>query len=236
MTAFPSYEFFFAVATYVAILSFLRFARIEPPLLGRSSLPARLRALGFGVGSAIAVGAGAWGLARLQNLESGVAFYGGLIGFLFFALAFARSTHIDLVELLNRTSPGLALAHAVGRIGCFLEGCCYGTHCDLPWGVSREGAPGLVHPVQIYESLALAGLGLFLWKNERLRLEGHARPSSAGVYFGTYAVIRFGLEFLRGDMSRGIWAGLSTSQWISIPFFVLGITLLRARRRRNLSS
>ncbi|MEO5667335.1 MAG: prolipoprotein diacylglyceryl transferase family protein, partial [Bdellovibrionota bacterium] len=132
MTTFPYYEFFFALASYVLILVFAHFARQKPPLFPASSMSARLKIVVFGFASIVAVMGGAWSLAKLQHLGNGLVFYGGLIGFLVFAAPYCRIAHIDFVEMLNRLSPGLALAHAVGRIGCAIEGCCYGTRCDLP--------------------------------------------------------------------------------------------------------
>lgn len=234
MSGLPYYELFFAIASYVAILCFAHFARQKPPLFGAASTRSRL-ALGlFILGSAAAVFLGATGLARIQGLEKGFVFYGGLLGFLVFLLVFVRFKLRDFIEVLNRLAPGLALAHAAGRIGCFIEGCCYGTHCDLPWAVHNAAAKDLVHPVQLYESAALAVLGLFLWKNESRRLGGLVSNETSGLYLASYAAIRFILEFFRGDLTRGSFGPLSTSQWIAIPLFALGLGLILDRVRRRI--
>lgn len=238
MTSFPSYELFFALASYVALLGFAYFARISPPLFGGpKERRVAFKALVFVLGSAASVFLGAWLLARTQGLESGFAFYGGLLGFALFAVLFARTCKISGIELFDRASPALAMAHAVGRVGCFLEGCCYGTHCELPWAITYDSTHGPVHPVQLYESISLAILGFFLWKNERLRLQkNESRPSSSGLYLIVYATLRFALEFVRGDETRGEWAGLSSSQWISIPLLLVGVVLVLAQRRRHRSA
>ncbi len=96
----------------------------------------------------------------------------------------------------------------------------------------------LVHPVQLYEASALVVLGLFLWRNESRRLhkrELHPHQaveglSSTVLYLGTYSVLRFVLEFFRGDAIRGAWMGLSTSQWISLG--VVGVLFVLWRRGR----
>jgi prolipoprotein diacylglyceryltransferase len=232
VTPFPYYELFFALASYVAVLGFAYFARISPPVFAvQKGRWTSWKPLAFVLGSACSVFLGAGSLARIQGLESGFVFYGGLLGFVIFATVFARVSRVGDLEIFDRASPALAMAHAVGRLGCFLEGCCHGTHCDLPWAVTYDAAHGPVHPVQLYESIALAIVGLFLWKNELLRLQTkQARPSSAAVYLMVYAGLRFALEFWRGDETRGAWAGLSSAQWISIPLFATGVFLLRARR------
>jgi phosphatidylglycerol:prolipoprotein diacylglycerol transferase len=231
VTSFPYYELFFALASYVAVLGFAYFARMSPPIFGNSRR-AYAKALFFLLGSAASVFLGAGSLAQLQGLQSGFAFYGGLLGFALFAILFARGSRLSVLEIFDRASPSLAMAHAVGRVGCFLEGCCYGTHCDLPWAVTYDAAQGPLHPVQLYESIFLATLGFFLWKNERLRLQmKQARPSSTALYLIIYAPLRFALEFFRGDETRGAWEGLSSSQWISIPLFAAGVVLILARRR-----
>ncbi|MEO5667019.1 MAG: prolipoprotein diacylglyceryl transferase family protein, partial [Bdellovibrionota bacterium] len=102
-----------------------------------------------------------------------------------------------------------------------------GTRCDLPWAISSRVTRESVHPVQIYESLLLFALGFFLWKNESLRLNARRSVGGAGIYLVAYSLIRFALEFLRGDETRGNWGPLSTSQWISIPLFVGGVWLIR---------
>jgi phosphatidylglycerol---prolipoprotein diacylglyceryl transferase len=221
----PAYELFFVIGSYVALLSFLHFSLRCPPRLFSRLSTSRL----FVIVSLVSALAAAHLSARLLGLGSGLMFYGGLVGFLVATALFARFGGHSFVEILNRCTPGLALGHAVGRIGCFLEGCCYGSHCDLPWAVHNASAPSLVHPVQLYEASALALLGIALWRHETRRLQGLAERSSAGIYLVTYATVRFVLEFYRGDLTRGESMGLSTSQWISLGIFVVGVGLLRSK-------
>ncbi|MCD7863514.1 MAG: prolipoprotein diacylglyceryl transferase [Lachnospiraceae bacterium] len=102
------------------------------------------------------------------------------------------------------------------RIGCFMAGCCYGV--EVPWGVVfPEGslAPAWVplFPSQLAESAGhLLLFFLFLSVKDKLR----KKQDLLFLYLGRYAVMRFILEYFRGDAERGYWNGLSTSQWISL--------------------
>lgn len=155
-------------------------------------------------------------------LGGGFVFYGGLIFSALFALVFSFfKKSLGVVDLAVIT-PGLTIGHAIGRLGCLLAGCCYGSHCDLPIAIRFKGE--LRHPVQLYEFFGLALLFILLrkWvKEEKL-------SSALNGYLLGYASLRFVLEFFRGDEIRGVFDGLSTSQWISIVLIVLvlGINFL----------
>ena len=150
-------------------------------------------------------------------LGGGFVFYGGLIfGVLYFFLYSHLLKKFDWKKGYL-ILPALAFAHAIGRIGCLLAGCCYGTRCSLPWAIELHGA--LRHPVQLYESILLGILGLILWQ---LIKRGKRASIILGSYFAGYALIRFCLEFLRGDHVRGIyWWHLSSSQIISLVILFL---------------
>lgn len=138
-------------------------------------------------------------LPLLQGLkESGFTYYGGLLFFLASIMVFFYLvSQGEYLVIVNAIVPAIPLFHAVGRLGCFLGGCCYGYEMD-----------NNVHfPVQLVESGALFGLFLYLHRIKRYRLP---------VYLGSYAIIRFSLEFLRGD-DRGVLFGLlSPSQEIAL--------------------
>jgi phosphatidylglycerol:prolipoprotein diacylglycerol transferase len=171
-------------------------------------------------------------LAWAKFYNGGLAYYGGLVGGTALAWRLLRRDGLPVVRVADATAPGVALGLCVGRLGCFLGGCCFGEPTAGPLGVSfppwspaseaqfRAGLlaarnlPSLpVHPTQLYESagcLAIA-LGLFAWHRR-----GHPVAGRVTVAFlASYAVLRFGLEFLRAD-DRGLYAGLSTSQWLSL--------------------
>jgi phosphatidylglycerol---prolipoprotein diacylglyceryl transferase len=157
-----------------------------------------------------------WAVTGKSFEQAGFTFYGGLIGgALFFSGVCAICCGKQLVfPSLNAAVIPVVVGHAIGRIGCFLGGCCHG----VP--VSEENPLRLlcaVHPAQLYESLFLLLLVLFLLKlrKERPMLQVHA-------YIICYSVLRFFVEFLRGD-ERGAAFGFSTSQWISSSLLILAI-------------
>lgn len=145
-------------------------------------------------------------------VTSGFVFYGGLLGAFLGAWAASRILHLHLAfrELLNSVVPGFLLFHACGRIGCFFTGCCYGVRSR--YGFPLEGEPGVTRfPVQLLESSCLFMIFIVL-----LIMKQKRSTKIVECYLVLYAVCRFVLEFLRGDSVRGIWFGLSTSQWISL--------------------
>lgn len=163
----------------------------------------------------------------LGTLRYAGVFYAGLAASLLFLFLYARRQELAFLELTDLFAPGLALAHAFGRFGCFLAGCCWGTACRLPWAVTYTdphtkqtvGTPlGLrLHPVQLYEAfleLGLCVLLLLLWR-KRPRL-----GAITAIYALLYAAGRFGLEFLRAD-PRGSLGPFSTSQWFALGAVVI---------------
>lgn len=156
----------------------------------------------------------------------GLVFYGGVIGALGMVLLYVRKFHVDFNAVGDLFAPAILAAHALGRVGCFLGGCCYGA--EASWGFvythslmpEADGVPRI--PVQLIEAGLNLLICLFLLCYER-------RPHRAGrglaLYALLYAPVRFTLEFFRGDDVRGhVWM-LSTSQWLSLGLFALGLLL-----------
>lgn len=172
----------------------------------------------------------------------GGVFYGGLIGGVVTLILVCLKRGIDPNALGDACAPAIPLGHALGRVGCFLAGCCWGSSCDLPWAVSYThpdaAATGsilpfgaTVHPVQLYEAFGnvlLAGLVYLIFRHRRFA--GQAWWS----YAAAYAVLRFLLESFRGD-PRGAWFGdlLSTSQGVAVLAFLAAVTMLRVQSRRG---
>jgi phosphatidylglycerol:prolipoprotein diacylglycerol transferase len=159
-------------------------------------------------------------------LGGGFVFYGGFLFSLVFSLSLVFGLKRFDYRNLPLLTPAIAVGHGVGRLGCFLAGCCYGTQCELPWSVYLQHAER--HPVQLYEVTALFILALCLHKLIRARLNGYF---VASFYIAGYAVIRFALEFFRGDKIRGLYAGLSTSQWVSLGMILFSLLFLYFARK-----
>ena len=153
-------------------------------------------------------------LEIIKIWEGGIVLYGGVIGAFIGFFIFCQLKRLPFVKVLDLFVPAVALAQGFGRIGCFLNGCCYGIRTTLPWGVHFYFTDQPVHPVQLYESaycFLLAGFLFWLW---RKRL---APGTVALGYFILYPAGRFFVEFLRGDNPK-LSLGLTLPQWISLGF------------------
>jgi phosphatidylglycerol:prolipoprotein diacylglycerol transferase len=132
----------------------------------------------------------------------------------------------------------LPLGHALGRIGCFLAGCCYGRPTNLPWGVTFTDPHSLVppellgtplHPTQLYEACFNFLLFLLLHK---LYQRPHKDGSILVCYVACYGFLRFFIEFFRGDFRGAFWLGLSPSQLIAIIIsLIAGALWLRLAKK-----
>jgi len=126
----------------------------------------------------------------------GFVFYGGLLGGLFITLIFLKYFKGYQLEGLV---PALCLAHCIGRVGCYLTGCCFG----LKFG-------NWVIPIQIIEATCLLLMFIY-FHTHKSGIKGDIIK-----YLFIYAALRFVLEIFRGDIHRGIYFHLSISQWMSI--------------------
>ena len=160
----------------------------------------------------------------------GLVFYGGLMGALLGALRYVLHFRTPVSTMLDLGFVGVPLFHALGRMGCFLAGCCYGVEYHGPFAVTfPENNPGNAPagkellPVQLIEAV----LNLTLWG---VLFAVYRRSSrrwlTSGLYLACYGVMRFTLEFFRGDVIRGSIFSLSSSQFISIFVIAAGVLLL----------
>lgn len=172
--------------------------------------------------------------------QGGLTLYGGVTAGAVVGLLMARRMGMPMWTVADALTPSVALGTMFGRIGCFLNGCCYGKPTDLPWGVTypADSFPGLefghvpIHPSQIY--FALAGLVLFLalWLlRKRLTTPGHL----FWVFVGSFGLVRVFLDFTRAyEEGSKFTVGpivLTESQLFSIAM-ALFAALMLARRRR----
>jgi len=175
----------------------------------------------------------------LSTLQAGGVFYGGLLGALAVAAWYMHKTQLPAWVTADVFAPGIALGHAIGRLGCFSAGCCWGVTCRLPWAVKftdpasqvpREllGIP--LHPTQLYESFAeFLIFGILYWRIRR----AHSPGTIISLYLMLYSTARFVVEFFRYHEQGNLWGGpLDTSQWLSILLFLAGASYFVLTRRR----
>src|SRR5256885_1979869 len=195
--------------------------------------------------------------------EGGLAFYGGFIGAVLVSVWYMRRHKMPFFPVADALIPSVAMGHAIGRLGCFAAGCCWGGACDphLPWaakfppeslayqsqvanGIIQLGAAHTIpiHPTQLYESLGelLVFCALLFWRG-RKRFHGEL----LALYLVLYAPLRAMVETLRGDEERGrvfnflgpwakgAWWNLSTSELISVGIFATGVALFALLGRRR---
>lgn len=154
-------------------------------------------------------------------ISGGFVFYGGLLGSAFAVKIISRYFALDFAKMISILTPAMPLAHALGRVGCALIGCCYGRETRMPIGIcytdslyAPNGVPLI--PVQLFEALAdLVIFGVLVFRLLK-RTDDYERSGIFERYVAMYACVRFLLEFLRGDLARGHLGWFSTSQWISM--------------------
>lgn len=177
--------------------------------------------------------------AVLNLSNGGIVLYGGLIAAAVGFFVFSNANRIRPLALLDIITPSIFLGIAFGRIGCFLNGCCYGDETTLPWGVQfpRESAafnalvekkqlnetalctPKL-HPTQIYSAVdGFVLAALTAWYFRRRRRNGEVFAIGLLIY----PITRFLIEFIRGDEPGLFGTRFTISQWISAAMFLVAI-------------
>jgi len=149
--------------------------------------------------------------------QGGLVFYGGFIAAVLYALIYCKYKKINIKRLADVFAPALALGHSFGRIGCLLSGCCYGkeTHCLI--SVNNR------YPTQIFEA---AGNLIIFFILHKLYKKSHKDGHIFLLYLIFYSVLRFSIEFFRGDDRGSFFLGLSPAQNISIVILLVAVVLL----------
>jgi len=164
--------------------------------------------------------------------RGGMSWFGGFAGGVAAGLWLMRRRGLLIVAVLAAATPGLAIGHAIGRIGCFLVGDDYGRPSDLPWAVAfPEGLPPTtvpVHPTQLYEAIVLVPIAVMLI---RWRREGQVDRTILGRYLVAVGVLRFLIEFVRVNVR--VIAGLTVAHLASLCVIVVGVVLLSSGRRAD---
>jgi len=169
--------------------------------------------------------------------RGGLAFFGSYIGGAAALILFLKRHRLPFLKFADFFSPFVALGHAVGRLGCFMNGCCYGRPTECPWGVtfpagslpaSHFGLNHRIHPTQLYEFSLLIILFLILHRmDQRKKFDGQ----TFSLYLILYSLIRFLMEFLRGDARYVIPGWLTVFQSFCLVFMVLGVTIYLLKSR-----
>jgi phosphatidylglycerol:prolipoprotein diacylglycerol transferase len=159
---------------------------------------------------------------------SGLTIYGAILGATLAVWVYSRVSRFQFGYFADVVAPGIILAQAVGRVGCLLNGCCYGVETHLPWGIVYSHPDSLCpigiafHPTQLYEIIYnLLVFGLLVGLRRRLKPDG----SLFLVYIGLYSLWRFGIDFIR-DGTPFLFDLLNAPQnWLDIPVigFILGL-------------
>jgi phosphatidylglycerol---prolipoprotein diacylglyceryl transferase len=169
--------------------------------------------------------------------KGGLVYYGGFIGAALACILYTRLKKLPLWKVADVLAPSIALGSVFGRIGCLLNGCCYGRACNLPWAIRFPAGNPLnpptypVHPTEVYDSLLNLGLyALLAWLYRRKKFDGQV----FGVYLVGYAVLRSFVEMFRGDYPEyqhylGGWA--TPAHLVSILILAAGLVLLRVLPR-----
>ncbi|CCO24517.1 prolipoprotein diacylglyceryl transferase [Maridesulfovibrio hydrothermalis] len=167
--------------------------------------------------------------------QGGLVFSGAFIFGSLSGLLYLKSQKQELLPWLDCFAPAIALGQAVGRLGCFSAGCCYGKHTDLAWAVTFKNADSLaplfypLHPTQLYHSLAgLVSFIILLLAKKFIKTDGQL----TGLFLLLFSVFRFIIEFFRADY-RGTLGSISVTQFITLVFFSIGIYLLFINKKRS---
>jgi phosphatidylglycerol:prolipoprotein diacylglycerol transferase len=160
--------------------------------------------------------------------HGGLVFYGGLVGATIAGIFYLHLKKLPLWNVADIVAPSIALGYVFGRLGCFMNGCCYGRACEAPWAVhfpadhATHGAP--VHPTELYDSFLNLGFYFFLaWLFRRRKFEGQI----FAMYLVGYALLRSFVEYFRGDYPMHYLGGVATpAQLVSIGVIIGGLALM----------
>lgn len=166
-----------------------------------------------------------WEIPMLQ--KGGLAWQGGFLGGVLAGIWFARRKKLALRPLLDLAAPYIALGQSIGRIGCFLNGCCYGK--PVAWGPYYPVLHARLYPTQLFECAGLFIIFLILKKAQ-------TQPHKAGFIFILYlwlaAIERFVVEFYRADHDL-LWLNLSLAQYVALAVFIAGLVLMVVFKKGN---
>jgi len=169
--------------------------------------------------------------------RGGLVFYGGLIGATASGLLYVWKRKLPLWKFADALAPSIALGYVPGRLGCLMNGCCYGRETAVPWAIQyprdHETFPRLLHPTQIYDALLSLGLyAVLAWIHRRKKFDGQV----FALYLVSYAIARSIVEVFRGDYSDRYLGGIATpAHLLSVAILMAGLILYRKLSRQKSS-
>ncbi len=169
-------------------------------------------------------------IIMIQN--GGLSFQGGLIVGSLASVWFVRRKKLPLLLVLDLAAPYLALGQSVGRVGCFLNGCCYGR--EVPWGIYFPVHDAHLHPTQLYSTTGLLIIfGILKMYQKQVLTPSSAQPASGRVfilYLMLAATFRFGVEFFRADHNT-LFLGLSVFQYVCLGLILTALVISKKIQR-----
>lgn len=160
-------------------------------------------------------------LQILMINKGGLIFYGGFVLASIAGVVFAKITNLAILDTADIIAPFIALGHAIGRLGCFLNGCCFGKPTGSFLGVQFPHTLAKVYPTQLFSFAGLLIIFFFLlFFQSRRKFKGEI----ISLYLILYGIFRFFIEFLRGDLLP-VFHGLTSAQLVSIIFVIVGTIL-----------
>jgi phosphatidylglycerol:prolipoprotein diacylglycerol transferase len=168
----------------------------------------------------------------------GITSFGGLIFGAIGLWAWSKIKKVPFLAILDTAGAAFLIAHAVGRIGCLLNGCCFGTACDLPWGIPVSGESGMFHPAQVYDALMNVAAYFLLTRVEK---KGLRLGQSFGLFLMLHGLARFIYEFWRAGTVEEVNQGIASStripgmpiteaQVMALVLVIIGVVIFGVRR------
>lgn len=157
--------------------------------------------------------------------KGGLSWHGGVLGGVLAIIIYCKFKNYSIPKALDLILTPAIAGLGIGRIGCFLNGCCFGKSCSLPWAMTfpHHKHPHPVHPTQLYEMIMDFAAFIFLafwWKKRKFNGENSLMMGAI------YSVIRFIVEFFRYNTPNQMIYGLSLAQWVSVGVFSLLVPLI----------
>ncbi len=161
----------------------------------------------------------------LKFWNGGFVYFGGMTTAFLASFIYLKSKKQDLIKWADFMTPLLSASYALGRVGCFFEGCCYGKTCDLPWAVAG------LHPTQLYMAMGeffILGL-ILLFEKKKSVYDGFL----FFIWILLHSVFRFVFEFFRDDDRGNAILGLSISQAICLILISMSFGFIIRTKIKN---